>query len=252
MTSTSSQNASGKREDFSRFIVHLTRDDTDTFKNGSSARENFISILKSKEILCSRPHCLYNKQLTKLSEELRDKFNVSCFTEVPLSQIHLLTKKIEGRQIELSPYGLVFSKEFIVKNGGQPAIYVNSYSGQDWIRQSVDRLFKVSLNEETLDDPLWRLLPLINAMHEKCDFSWEREWRFCRSFNFEIKDLVCVILPEMGEDKLKEQSSKAGLAVISPGWTYEQIISELASQQRMTKKLTLEGIEIKQKEAKDA
>jgi hypothetical protein len=57
------------REDVSRFIVHLTRNDKGDFEDGAAARKNFLSILKSKKILASRPHCLFNKQLEKLDEQ---------------------------------------------------------------------------------------------------------------------------------------------------------------------------------------
>ena len=56
---------------------------------------------------------------------------------------------------------------------------------------------------------------------------------------FEIDDLVCVILPEDGEEILKKMLAKRGVAVISPEWTYDQIVGELARQQRTTKRLML-------------
>ena len=83
---------------------------------------------------------------------------------------------------------------------------------------------------------MWRLLPFLNAMHERYDFSWEREWRVVQDFKFRLKDLVCVILPHKGEESLKEKFARYGLAVISPGWTYEQILTELACQQRTTRR----------------
>ncbi|AMP15502.1 hypothetical protein CPter291_3265 [Collimonas pratensis] len=86
-----------------------------------------------------------------------------------------------------------------------------------------------------LKSKFWRIVPLLNAMHERHDFSWEREWRMCKTFHFKLADVVCVILPFDGEDKLKSLAAKAGVAVISPGLNYEQIILELSSQQRTTK-----------------
>jgi hypothetical protein len=47
---------------------------------------------------------------------------------------------------------------------------------------------------------------------------------------------VCVILPRTGHENLRAQFAKAGIAAISPGWTYEEIVSELAGQQRATKR----------------
>ena len=75
-------------------------------------------------------------------------------------------------------------------------------------------------------------------MHEKYDFTWEREWRVLGDLKFSWSDIVCVILPEEGEDDIKEKLAKVGMAVISPGWNYEQIVTELARQQRQTKSLS--------------
>lgn len=170
-----------------------------------------------------------------VDEAIREKFQVACFTEVPLDQIHLLVGEIPGRQIKLEPYGIVFRKEFIVAKGGQPAIYVNSYNGNNWLRESADALYDASYVNRQLVEKLWRLLPFINAMHEGCDFSWEREWRVRNGLKFSVRDVVCVILPANGEDDLKTRCAEHGIAVISPGWTYEQIVSELARQQRTTR-----------------
>jgi hypothetical protein len=107
------QNAARMREDLSRFVVHLTRDDRDTFATGgATARENFVSIVKERTIRRYRAHCLFNKRLKDLPKEIQDMFRVACFTEIPLDQIHLVTGPIEGRQIRLESYGLVFKREF--------------------------------------------------------------------------------------------------------------------------------------------
>jgi hypothetical protein len=80
-----------------------------------------------------------------------------------------------------------------------------------------------------------KILPFINAMHERYDFTWEREWRVRERLRFKLSDLVCVILPSDGADDIKEACAKSGLAAVSPGWTYEQIVTELAKQQSATK-----------------
>jgi hypothetical protein len=158
-----------------------------------------------------------------------------------------LTGPIEGRKIKLEPYGFVFTREFIIKNGGQPAIYINSYEQNMWLRESVDAMFANAQQSANPRDPVWRLFPYVNAMHERCDFSWEREWRCRRDVRFKESQLVCLILPENGEEDIREAKSKSGTAVISPGWTYEQIIAELSKQQRATKKIHVEGNVLAQK-----
>jgi len=113
-----------KREDLSRFIVHLTRDDRRDFTHGATARQNFLSIYQDKVIRSYRPHCLHMHQLDGLPRKIQQAFNVVCFSEVPLNQVHLLTQPIEGRRTELSAYGFVFRKTFLIEKGAQPALYI--------------------------------------------------------------------------------------------------------------------------------
>jgi hypothetical protein len=250
MSNVKAQNAACSRGDLSRFVIHLTRDDRDTFDEGAKARSNFLSILTGKVIHPYQPHCLFNKKLSALPANIVKSFRVSCFTEIPLDQIHLVTGLIEDRQVKLEPYGFVFRREFIIRNGGQPAIYINSYDGNMWLRESMDNMFDTAVERADPSDPQWRLFPYANAMHERCDFSWEREWRCRRALKFKLSDIVCLILPEEGEEEIKNESSRAGIAVVSPGWTYEQIILELSRQQRAMRKLQIEGEIAKNKEPK--
>ncbi|AFZ27905.1 Protein of unknown function (DUF2743) [Cylindrospermum stagnale PCC 7417] len=243
MENTAKSLATDGREDISQFIVHLTRNDQKTFPDGgNTAKKNFQAILESRTILATRPHCLFNQQLDDLSDQEKEKFNVACFTEVPLNQLHLLIKEIPGRQIKLESYGFVFTKDFIIKSGGQPAIYINSYNNNLWLRDAVKELFKVAQKNGEFVGNLWRLLPFINSMDEKHDFSWEREWRINKDLEFELNDLVCLILPVQGEYLLKRNLTKEGITFISPGWTYEQIVTQLARQQKATKKFLLNKI----------
>jgi hypothetical protein len=176
----------------------------------------------------------------RIPERLREKCLVCCFTEVPLPQIHLLVRKIPRRQIQLEPYGLVFSREFILAQGAQPAIYINSYEGNTWLREAADHLFEAASKEGWQKGKLWRLLPFLNAMHESYDFTWEREWRVRGDLKFRPKDVICVILPSAGEEKLREQFARYGVPAIAPGWSYEEIVGELSKQQRRTRRIWVE------------
>jgi len=57
------------------------------------------------------------------------------------------------------------------------------------------------------------------------------------NLKFRGRDIVCLILPADREEPLRERMAENGIAVISPGWTYEQIVAELANQQRTTRSL---------------
>jgi hypothetical protein len=228
------------REDVSRFVVHLTRDDRGDFPGGQKARDNFLSILDAKEIRAYLPHCVHRQKILKLSDGRQENFKVACFTEVPLSQIRYLVGTIPGRQIELSSYGFVFNKKFLIEKGAQPALYINSYGPNTHLREAVDLVYDLAVKKK-FSGRIWRLLPFVSAMHEKYDFTWEREWRVLGSLVFKLTDLVCVILPPVGNEDIRERLAKSGIAAISPKWTYERIVAELALQQRRTR-LILKGL----------
>lgn len=236
------------RQDISQFVVHLTRNDTEEFTDGATAKENLVSILKSRKIYATRPHCIFNEEIEALGKSAKKKCRVACFTETPLTEISKISRKIQGRKIELEPYGLVFRKDDIIRVGGQPAIYVNSYGKNDFLRESVRELFDIA--KTNASSKLWRMVPYLSAMHERYDFSWEREWRVTKDFEFDLEDVVCIILPEVDEEELKTHAAESGIAVISPGWSYEHIVSHLASQQRKTKSISLKGKTIPRKSEK--
>lgn len=234
------------RGDISRFVVHLTRDDRKDFpRGGATAADNFSSIIHDRRIRAYRPHCLHKDRIPK---DHRKRFSVCCFTETPLSELHLLARYIPGRRVRLSEYGLVFSREFLISNGAQPALYINSYESNLWLREAADKLCDIAEDNDFRKGKLWRFLPYLNAMYERYDFTWEREWRVRGDLKFKAGDIVCSILPENGEDEWKQKFLSRGVPVVSPGWSTERIVAELSGQARkarkqwVTKKNTGRGI----------
>lgn len=233
MTDAKSRAVEG-RGDISRFVVHLTRDDRKDFpEGGARAAENFSSIIKDRKIRAHIPHCLH---ADRIPAEHRKRFSVCCFTETPLSELHLLTRHIPGRRVQLSAHGLVFSREFLVTNGAQPALYINSYERNLWLREAADRLCDIAEDNDFRKGKLWRFLPYLNAMHERYDFTWEREWRVRGNLKFKPRDIVCVILPEKGEETWKQRFLSRGVPVVSPGWSTERIVAELSGQARRARR----------------
>lgn len=47
-----------------------------------------------------------------------------CFTETPVDQIEALVQPLIGRAKQLEPYGLVFKKDYIRQQEGNPVFYV--------------------------------------------------------------------------------------------------------------------------------
>jgi hypothetical protein len=225
------------RTDYSRFFVHLTRDDRADDHNGGTAIENFRAILDQRRILAVRPHCLHGAKIELLDKRQQRYFQTACFTEAPLDQIRHLSEPLEGRSYELEPFGFVFQKESLLRRGAQQTIPVNGYGEQSDVRRAFDRVFKIA-QKSGFTGEAWRMLPFVNAMHGGYDFTWEREWRLVGDFAFELADLVCVILPPDRYSPLKHRLDRLGIAVISPEWGYEQVVAELARQKRSTRSIT--------------
>ncbi|MCY3794206.1 MAG: hypothetical protein OXG51_07500 [Gammaproteobacteria bacterium] len=134
--------------------------------------ENFVGIMEESTIYALRPHCLHWKEIP---DKHRDRFSVCCFMEVPLPELHLVTRSIQGRSNQYSDYGFVFSREFPVSNGAQPAIYLNSYGGNSELRDAADRIYAIGA-KNGFKNELSSRIPYLNAMNERYDFAWEREW----------------------------------------------------------------------------
>jgi len=230
------------RDDFSRFLVHLTRD-----YGGESARMNLCSILRQKRIEARNAHCLFHGKIKSIgfSDVLKRQFNTVCLTEAPLNQLRFLTREIVGRQIELQPYGLVFWKHDLLEMGANPAVYINSQADglrefllgefdRHFQNQKLYRSFRKKYGNEA--DSIIRYYSLVNIISRRVDFTWEREWRHKGHLKFDIEHLVAIVVPD--PDKFRRTGKKCigpvrwqdveRTPLISPEWNYEQLVEELA------------------------
>ena len=163
----SKENLLDQKRDYSPFLIHLTRDD-----EGFSAKDVLKQILDDKELRAySFTYCFFGKDLEAKDKSLQDKFKVVCFTETPLDQIDMLLKRVEGRNIDLKPYGLVFKKEFVRQNGGNPVFYMSKN-----LARSLWPLYNKGV-EKQFSDGENSLLALVTICEEWNDWHWEREWR---------------------------------------------------------------------------
>jgi hypothetical protein len=229
------------RDDFSRFLVHLTRD-----YDGSTAQDNLVSILRQRRVAARNAHCLFEPKIKDIgfSNVLKKQFNTVCLTEVPLNQLRFLTQKIPKRKIELKPFGLVFWKTHLLEEGANPAIYINSRAAglrelllsqfdQHFEEVRLYRHFKKAYEEDA--DAIIRYYALINVINEYVDFTWEREWRFKGDLVFDFNRLVAIIAPDPqafrqrieGEFGRKLQREIEDIPIISPEWNYEQLVEEM-------------------------
>jgi len=226
------------REDFSRFVVHLTRD-----FDGADPLENLVAILRFRRIEARSAHCLFSYKIAGIgfSSVLKKKFNTVCLTEVPLNQLRYIVGAYPGRRIELAPYGLVFLKSNLLEKGANPVIYVNSQ--ETGLRNFLLNQFKDhfgsrktyrSLRKSYGDhaDAIIRYYSLVNLLSPRVDFSWEREWRHQGHLKFEYREIVAIVVPdpERFSANLRRYFGRAlakeidMIAVVSPHWSYEQLL----------------------------
>lgn len=230
------------REDLSRFLVHLTRD-----YDGEVARSNLISILNEKRICARNAYCLVMHKIKQMgfSNLLKSQFKTVCFTETPLTQIKQLVSDIEGRRIQLKPYGLVFWKDDLFEKGASPAVYINAKgtSISQFLLDAFDSIFKnvatckkLKRVEPAHDKNIVHYYSLINVVKDKHDFLGEREWRHHGDFEFRYADIVAIIANNPGEfekycaiklSKVKFNYIKK-IPIINPNWTYEELLENLA------------------------
>ena len=231
-----------KRDDLSRFLVHLTRD-----YEFSTAEQNLVSILDNRRIEARNSHCLFSPLISTIgfSKKLKKEFQTVCFTEAPLNQLQHLTQDIPKRKIKLKPYGIVFWKDILLDAGANPAMYVNSRA--DGLREFLlnqfrehftDRKSYRSLRRDYGDeaDSIIRYYAMINIISEKFDFSWEREWRFKGDLRFKFEQIVAIVVPD--PDKFYEKNipmlrpairkKVKRTSLVCPDWNYEEVVEEMA------------------------
>lgn len=179
------------REDISPFLTHLT-----------TTEENLHSILtekclKSGEAFVSSAS--YGLAWENLTQQQKLMFRAVCFTDTPLREISSMFE-ISKRKKNFKPFGLLFSKVRMRKNGVSPVLCLNNeaYSQEDT---------RVALQELGINKPDvgMKILPLFSHFGETTgelkamDFTWEREWRYpayLGDLNFSAQDVFIGLCPE--------------------------------------------------------
>ena len=232
------------RDDISQFVVHLTR----RYK-GKSPRDNLVSILADRVIEARTAHCLFAPLFNSLqfTPLLKGRFKTVCLTETPLNQIDHLCAQIPGRKIKLQPYGLVFYKSTVLRRGGSPAIYINAQGTQikNYLLKQFREHFKgirslhrFAIGQQKYHKQMIQYYSLINIIASHYNFAWEREWRYSGNFKFKYFDIVAIIARNPDNFTKYCQQSITGprihslrkIPVISPKWSYEQIVDEMSCQ----------------------
>lgn len=180
------------RPDFSKYVVHFTKDGTPfgaekhpaAVGDIASARERLFSILAQKKLRAT-PMPWTNKP-------------ASCFTECTW---HSLL----GHANVYSRYGIGFAKEFLFANGGGPAVYLapellelqkahvpsgtTPFAGKLW---SFVTPFAPGYAPQRYKDKFW-------SGRNPIDYSHEREWRMPADLTFPL-ELVSFVIVDTYED----------------------------------------------------
>lgn len=213
-----------RRSDLSTFVVHLTRD-----YEGTAAKENLRSILSDLSIR-ARSSMGWMRGLSAKSKE---NMRVVCFSETPLEHVYTLFAEIPGRRVNLSSYGIAFTKMAARLNDANPIWYVDMTPGRSggWvIAKALDRLRDdAELAPGGFDShPASRILPFVEQMGSwpgsKKEFWWEREWRHLGDFTFRKSDVAVVLCPETDIPEF----SSLGYRAVDPSWSLERTIASLA------------------------
>ncbi|HTV75063.1 MAG TPA: hypothetical protein VME66_15320, partial [Candidatus Acidoferrales bacterium] len=174
------------RDDISPFLVHLTKN------NATPASDCLRSILRERRLVAGATlgdakYGLSAQDFNGLgADDQRALFGAVSMTETPLNDIHCLFD-IVGRDINLLPYGLVFTKESMRALGASPVLYLNNDNGDK--DDVVRALCSLRLTQPAVAR---QLLPLISFFGLKLsrpgyagrvdnipyDWLWEREWRY--------------------------------------------------------------------------
>jgi hypothetical protein len=219
-----------RRSDLSTFVVHLTKTSPD-----GTALENLLLILAEGKIEARNPHGWALRQRQNLGPNAAASQRAVCFSEAPLEHIYSLAADIPGRQVQLTPYGLAFTKMSVRRQGVNPVWYVDQSVGHTWasgVPGALDALLDsmIAAGDDGFAQHLGaRLLPFAEWMgtwpNSQKEFWWEREWRSRGDFPFGPGDLAFVVAPEADHATVRSSTPRP---VLDAEWSVERMIASLA------------------------
>ncbi len=167
--------------DMSEYVVHFTKDFGDR-----TPYDNMMGILSRRILRAVTAFGIARGRAPDV-----DNQRAVCFSEVPL---HLLGRLAERR----GPYGIGFSKEFLLQKGGGPIWYVEAGSPT---AKAVQELVTQATHSSCPEGhPIWSITPYMDCPGDyprgSYRFEWEREWRHVGDLHFDENDAAFLIIPE--------------------------------------------------------
>lgn len=238
-----------RRNDLSTFLVHLTK------AGLHPARDNLLRILLAQTLEARTPMGLGSSYFN-VDAAFRDSQKVVCFTETPLEHVWMMCEEIEHRDVQIQPYGVVFTKSWARRQGVNPVMYVDITIGHDWLTEPANLMLRAAHEGHavTLVDgdwsridlahsPIAKLTPFFEPMGKPRDIRrewwWEREWRHAGDLLFQWTDLVAVFVPEDDREAFEADFNEGRAAqfyappirrfnYLDPRWGQERMIATLA------------------------
>src|SRR5687768_9288452 len=115
-----------ERPDLSPYLVHLTRD------YSGAARENLISIINDRKIEARNPYGIAVAHLRGtgcVGADFTDSQRVACFSETPVDFLPHHIDPGKWRKYHFRPYGLSFSRDYMLGKGANWVWYINQFTG---------------------------------------------------------------------------------------------------------------------------
>lgn len=165
-----------ERPDLTPYIVHLTRHSKP--KNGKTAFENLVGILKSGKIIG-----------TKISGKIKGPNPASCFMDVPFAALKYVLNPRDSNpeRPRYEPYGIFVTKRYAHKHGCRPVLYLSD--------EEVVTL-RIPLSE------LWRVVRFEVSKQGWISWLHEREWRCKGNFLMPSKFYGVLVKTAVEADKL--------------------------------------------------
>ena len=154
-----------------------------------------------------------------------------------------MVEDIQGRQANLEPYGVVFTKIWAREREVNPVWYMDATPGRDWLANHVGALMQRAI-ESGQGTEIFRLTPFFDVMgtwnrFNRNEFWWERGWRKVGDVHFSWHDMVAVLAPEEQHghlrDSLENELGKQNLfgdlselKFLDPKWGLERMIGSLS------------------------